>query len=252
MEPRSTITSFSPARIPVRKSQPTPKELGFHQGGLLLQCSRNAEEHVIRRYPSSPITSKFSFTSHAEVVADWQKKSHIIANPYYASPKTFTTTGSYLMRVPRRMRPAILAGFCFFVIVTVFFSRAVTQASQMDIMMAQRRASLLERRFVEDGLMNINTAEQAEVGHEAVLEVTHEKTEAFPLTAFASPKDELLALISVSPFISQSRRYMLIISSSLLLLQTLYLLLIPNNHYLLNPSSTLIHPEQTLLKISNS
>jgi hypothetical protein len=133
--------------------------------------------------------------------ADWQKKSHIIANPYYASPKTFTTTGSYLMRVPRRMRPAILAGFCFFVIVTVFFSRAVTQASQMDIMMAQRRASLLERRFVEDGLMNINTAEQAEVGHEAVLEVTHEKTEAFPLTAFASPKDELLALISVSPFI---------------------------------------------------
>jgi flagellar assembly factor FliW len=150
------------------------------------------------------------------------------------------------------MRPAILAGFCFFVIVTVFFSRAVTQASQMDIMMAQRRASLLERRFVEDGLMNINTAEQAEVGHEAVLEVTHEKTEAFPLTAFASPKDELLALISVSPFVSQSRRYMLTISSSLLPLQTLYLLLILNNPYLLNPSSTLIHPEQTLLKISNS
>ena len=130
-----------------------------------------------------------------------KKKSHLIANPYYASPKTFTTTGSYLMRVPRRMRPAILAGFCFFVIMTVFFSRAVTQASQMDVLMAQRRASLLERRFVEDGLMNIETAAQAEIGHEAVLEVPHEKIEAHPLTAFASTKDELLALISVSQFV---------------------------------------------------
>jgi hypothetical protein len=96
------------------------------------------------------------------------------------------------------MRPHILAGFCFFVILVVFFSRAVTQASQMDILMAQRRASLLERRFVEDGLMDINVAAQTEEGHEAVLEVSHGNVEGHPLTAFASKNDELLALISVS------------------------------------------------------
>jgi hypothetical protein len=98
------------------------------------------------------------------------------------------------------MRPFILTGFCFFVIVTVFFSRAVTQASQMDILMAQRRASLLERRYFEDGLIDINGAEQAEAGHEAVLQVEHAALESHPLTAFASKQDELLALISVCSF----------------------------------------------------
>ena len=149
------------------------------------------------------------------------------------------------------MRPAILAGFCFFVIVTVFFSRAVTQASQMDILMAHRRASLLERRFVEDGLMNINTAVQAEVGHEAILEVVHEKIEAHPLTEFKSTKDELLALISVSLYAAKSDE-MLMISSSLLPLPMPSLLLIPNNHYPPRRSSTSTQLEMTLLKISNS
>lgn len=97
------------------------------------------------------------------------------------------------------MRPYALVGFCLFVITTVFFSRAVAQSSQMDILMAQRRASLLERRYVEDGLMDINTAGQVDAEHEAVMEVSHAVVEAHPLTQFASTKDELLALISVSP-----------------------------------------------------
>jgi hypothetical protein len=155
------------------------------------------------------------------------------------------------MRVPRRMRPALLAGFCFFVIVTVFFSRAVTQASQMDILMAHRRASLLERRFVEDGLMNIEQANQAEVGHEAIMEVVHEKIEAHPLTEFKSTKDELLALISVSLPLRSPYDEMLIISSSLLQLPMPYHLLIPNNHFLPNQSSTLTHLEMTLPRTLN-
>jgi hypothetical protein len=89
-------------------------------------------------------------------------------------------------------------GFCLFIITTVFFSRAVAQASQMDLLMAQRRASLLERRYVEDGLMDINTAKQADADHEAMLEVVHAPVDAQPLTKFANTKDELLALISVS------------------------------------------------------
>lgn len=97
------------------------------------------------------------------------------------------------------MRPYMLVGFCLFIITTVFFSRAVAQSSQMDILMAQRRASLLERRYVEDGLMDINTAKQADADHEAVLEVQHAPVEPQPLVKFANTKDELLALISVSP-----------------------------------------------------
>lgn len=151
------------------------------------------------------------------------------------------------------MRPYALVGFCLFVITAVFFSRAVAQSSQMDILMAQRRASLLERRYVEDGLMDINTAGQVDVEHEAVLEVSHAKVEAHPLTAFASTKDELLALVSVSPppLLEHQATNADNISSLPLPLPTHSHLLIPNNPYPPQTFSTLIHPETTLLKISN-
>lgn len=151
------------------------------------------------------------------------------------------------------MRPYVLAGFCMFIITAVFFSRAVAQASKMDILMAQRRASLLERRYVEDGLMDINTAGQADAEHEAVLQVPHATVEAHPLTKFASTKDELLALISVGHL----RRSIVradtdVISSSLLPLPMPFHPLIPSCPSSPRLSSILIHPGTTRPKTLSS
>lgn len=103
------------------------------------------------------------------------------------------------MRVPRRLRPLLLFIFCFLVFGIVCLSRALSHASELDVLMAQRRALAMERRVVHvDGLIDINApgqkvemvqpASKMLIGHAAV-----------PFT-FADEQDELLAVINVSPY----------------------------------------------------
>lgn len=203
------LSGSDPPTPPIRQFRfashsPLRKSLGFSQEDYFSSNPGSSSTKAWTLSGIPPHLSRVSQSSHpltifiSTNVSFLQTKSHLMANPYYASPQTFHTTASYLPRVPRRMRPCILVGLCLFVITIVFFFRAISQSSRMDVLMAQRRAALLEQKYVEHGLMDINTAKQADADHEAILEVQRAPVEAQPLVKFTNTKDELIALISVS------------------------------------------------------
>ena len=66
----------------------------------------------------------------------------------------------------------------------------------------------IERRYIEDGLVDINIPKHPGAAQVAVLETENGSVEPQPLLHFVNTKDELLALISVNPSPrSRHRRY---------------------------------------------
>lgn len=91
----------------------------------------------------------------------------------------FTRQAPNVSRIPRRLRPVSLFIFCFCVVGVVFLTRALSSPTDLDIVIAQRKAFASERRIVHlNGLVNINAPPAR--------------------FTFSSEKDELLALINVS------------------------------------------------------
>jgi hypothetical protein len=129
---------------------------------------------------------------------------HSILSPYPSANhgRSYATTPSYLLRIPRRYRPAILLGFCIFTFAFVYLSRAMSHATHLDALVNQRRAMAHGRRYIEaGGLTDIS----GKVGHgkQAVLAPTAPKANSAvsggeELLRFESVDEELTALIAVS------------------------------------------------------
>ncbi|WRT67191.1 uncharacterized protein IL334_004157 [Kwoniella shivajii] len=125
-------------------------------------------------------------------------KTHPITNPYGTDNPSYSTSLSYLLRIPRRLRPFLLVGVCLFTLTLVFMNRAITQANHMDHILHQRdlasdrRYSPLAQTGDQHPLImseEIDHARQAEAAVQSIV----------PLRKglqFENEQEELAALIS--------------------------------------------------------
>jgi hypothetical protein len=124
-----------------------------------------------------------------------QKRSHSIISPYSGVRQSYTTTLTYLLRVPRRLRPALLLTFCLVTFGLVYFNHAMHQATAMDRLVVQRQAAEMSRRYVQ-------AESGAEMGEDWSTQMDiHAQRVEMPISesiVFDSKKDELAALLSVS------------------------------------------------------
>ncbi|WWC89983.1 uncharacterized protein L201_004913 [Kwoniella dendrophila CBS 6074] len=132
---------------------------------------------------------------------DASTKSHPITNPYGTGNPSYSTTLSYLLKIPRRLRPVLLIGVCVFTFGLVLLNRAMSQATHMDHLINQRDLAF-SRRYVDQSsghaqvndqyplIANvIDDARQAE----AAIQTT---TAAGKALEFKNTEEEFAALIS--------------------------------------------------------
>jgi hypothetical protein len=133
-----------------------------------------------------------------------------ILSPYPSAKHghSYTTTLSYLLRIPRRYRPAILLGFCILTFAFVYLSRAMSHATHLDALVNQRRAMALGRRYIEaEGLTDMS--DKVGSGKQAIFTPTTPKANSAvsggeALLQFESADEELTALIAVSTHLGSS------------------------------------------------
>ncbi|WWC69390.1 uncharacterized protein I206_103329 [Kwoniella pini CBS 10737] len=77
-----------------------------------------------------------------------QTKSHPITNPYGSDNPSYSTTVSYLLRIPRRLRPVLLVGVCIFTFGLVLLNRAMNQATHLDHIVKEQNLAF-GRRYVD-------------------------------------------------------------------------------------------------------
>ncbi len=136
-----------------------------------------------------------------------------ITNPYHGSKQSYPNTLAYLLRVPRRLRPVFLIGFCFISFALVLVNNSMSRSSQMDSILKQQR-QMHSRRFIPiDGLLGINDRRnQALMGSgakareaESAVQSAWSPPSNVETLAFASTQDEFAALISVrGPLLTRS------------------------------------------------
>lgn len=61
-----------------------------------------------------------------------------ITNPYHGSKQSYPNTLAYLLRVPRRLRPVFLIGFCFFTFGLVLLNNAASRTQPIEAIVTQR------------------------------------------------------------------------------------------------------------------
>ncbi|WWD10087.1 hypothetical protein V865_008220 [Kwoniella europaea PYCC6329] len=87
--------------------------------------------------------------SHSSYFAyDAKTKTHPITNPYGTGNPSYQTTLSYLLRIPRRLRPVLLIGVCVFTFGLILLNRAMSHANHMDNLIKQQRELAFSRRYV--------------------------------------------------------------------------------------------------------
>jgi len=188
-------TLLSPQDLPGAGSDMIGLGLGFG-GEAFLQSKFCTDSDEKTRKPK-PI-SQFSKP----------KSRGYIVNPYNREQQPMTTTLSHLLRVPRRMRPALLLATSLFVFGVILISRSVSAASQAErmsqmIRQAQSRATApFGRLYVaREGLAPVDINEQRQgqipqvpIGHDS--RVSHRTMAAkHASTIKFTAEDELLALI---------------------------------------------------------
>ncbi|ORY27169.1 hypothetical protein BCR39DRAFT_538708 [Naematelia encephala] len=153
-----------------------------------------------RDAPSPPSTPKgHPLESRSAFPFSKAKMLHPISNPYRGVKQSYSSTLTYLLRVPRRLRPALLIGFCLATFALVFLGRAWSEAGQLDAVV--QRNKMLGRRFIEvEGLVGINDRrKQAVLSDVDAEEAVHSAFSTSHSTAslsFESHSEELAALIS--------------------------------------------------------
>ncbi|WWC61062.1 uncharacterized protein I303_103640 [Kwoniella dejecticola CBS 10117] len=213
---------FDHSMLSSMSQQPTPKLIIPFEGSTSSSAARfpllpphnplrskmySIPEHS-SGYPQSPAhTPKGhpleSGRSHSGYFAyDAKTKTHPITNPYGSGNLSYTTTVSYLLRIPRRLRPVLLVGVCVFTFGLVLLNRAMNQAAHLDHVVNQQNLAF-GRRYVDlyhtdhgkasdHAIMAERTdnARQAEAGVQKVLVAGGKVLE------FESPEEEFAAVIS--------------------------------------------------------
>ena len=136
--------------------------------------------------------------------APFSHKLRSMVTPYRHTAQQPMTTLSAFLRIPRRLRPALLLAVSLFIVGTIFISRAMAEAGRMDVLVRQRQGLVgpFGRRFTEQGqdqgLYDINDKHQAPaIITDASRAKAPSKPGAEPIT-FSTKEDELLSLIAVS------------------------------------------------------
>ncbi|WVR05185.1 hypothetical protein IAU60_002197 [Kwoniella sp. DSM 27419] len=197
--------------------QPTPKlSIPSRENGL---TSRGfpllPPHHPLRSkmYSSSERSSSTSPTSPAHTpkghpiershtsffnFAPVKDHSNPLTNPFSENGRPYTSSLAYLLRVPRRLRPVLLIGFCVITFGFVMLNRAMSHARHMESHMLNQRIPFTRREmFDADGLriQHPVLAGQAENARSAEAAVQAE-VGVDPSMVFLNAQEELAALIS--------------------------------------------------------
>ncbi|WVW83025.1 hypothetical protein I302_105041 [Kwoniella bestiolae CBS 10118] len=155
--------------------QPTPKLIIPFQGSTSTSTSTSAGSRFPLLPPHNPLRSKMysipEYTSPNPIASpahtpkghpleknksnsgyfayDAKTKTHPITNPYGTGNPSYSTTLSYLLRIPRRLRPVLLIGVCVFTFGLVLLNRAMSHANHMDHLIKQQRDLAFSRRYVD-------------------------------------------------------------------------------------------------------
>ncbi|WVQ78343.1 hypothetical protein IAT38_000428 [Cryptococcus sp. DSM 104549] len=200
----STATASDHATLAAMSQLPSPK-FATARGFPLLPpnhplrhklCAPSAQEgvsppHTPKGHPlAEPVRQHFPF--------DRKPSSRGITNPYGTHNPSYSTSFAYLLRIPRKLRPVLIAGMCVFLFGLMLLSRAMSEAGALERGLAGGRqgVGMFERRVVEGEEESRRhplvkaLAAQAAVAEERVqshMEVGGMK--------FESKQDELAALI---------------------------------------------------------
>ena len=119
---------------------PTPKLSPKDRLSLLLPhrsltrtCTRDPSPP--RAPKGHPIDDKNFFDPRVSptprnLVANNVQRIYPISNPYVSGKNSYTSTLTYLFRIPRRLRPVLLIGFCVFVFGLVYLNQAVYEVPE--------------------------------------------------------------------------------------------------------------------------
>ncbi|WVQ98786.1 hypothetical protein IAU59_005917 [Kwoniella sp. CBS 9459] len=142
-----------------------------------------------------PIDSNRYFTFN-----NTKSKSNPLTNPFAYGNRT--TSLSYLLRIPRRLRPVLLLGVCVITFGLVFLSRAMSHARHMDSVIAYKHQMGFGRRELAAGAAAAKTAAGQ---HPLLISETLDAQKAEAVIAsssgvtgltFETVEEELAALIS--------------------------------------------------------
>ncbi|KAK8869737.1 hypothetical protein IAR55_000305 [Kwoniella newhampshirensis] len=157
--------------------------------------------HTPKGHPlSTPGGTYFSFGNTN------QAKTRPAPYQYHQNSSSYTTTLTYFLRIPRRLRPVLLVAVCILTFGLVMLSRAMSLASHMEYRMASRPTAFA-RRFVEISGMNdinakdqyplvIDAVEKARLAEAAVQSKVHSSSGDAKGLVFENTQEELAALIS--------------------------------------------------------
>nr|XP_031862726.1 uncharacterized protein CI109_001738 [Kwoniella shandongensis]KAA5529798.1 hypothetical protein CI109_001738 [Kwoniella shandongensis] len=154
--------------------------------------------HTPKGHPlSTSNRSYFSFPNNSQ--------SRSVSNPYEQKNAPYSTTLTYLLRIPRRLRPVLLIGLCVLTFGLVLLNRAMSMANHLEHSMANKQPAAFARRFVEVSGLNdakgqhplvVDAAERARLAEALVQSTTKGLDGDRTGLRFEDTKEELAALIS--------------------------------------------------------
>ncbi|OCF41296.1 hypothetical protein I317_04867 [Kwoniella heveanensis CBS 569] len=197
------------AMLSSMSSQPTPKlVIPTHQdlsrGFPLLpphhplrskMYSQPEKEKVTT--PSSPAHTPKGHPINADryFTFNTKTKSNPLTNPFTYGNRTTSLT--YLLRIPRRLRPVLLLGVCVITFGLVFLSRAMSHARHMDSVIAYKHQMAFGRRELAAktaaGQHPLLVSETLDAQKAEAVIASHSGVTSL---AFESVEEELAALIS--------------------------------------------------------